>query len=109
MKKKLKIPSTQLIQTSELTELEKEKELLTTELIDCKARLLNLEEKEKESEKDVGLWAKKENDFETKQEELEKGLKKKNEKKVQVISPSVQFSVDSLSQDMSQVSLIDLE
>ena len=45
LKKKLKIPSTQIIQTSELTEFEKEKEALSTELIDCKAKLLKLEEK----------------------------------------------------------------
>jgi len=45
LKKKLKIPSTQLIQTSELIEFEKDKEALSTELIDCKAKLLKLEEK----------------------------------------------------------------
>jgi len=39
LKKKLKIPSTQLIQTSELTEFEKENEALSTELIDCKYKL----------------------------------------------------------------------
>ena len=66
LKRKLKIPSTQLIQTSELTEFEKEKEALTNELIDCKARLLKFEEKEKQWEKDVGIWAEKEKAFETK-------------------------------------------
>ena len=45
LKKKLKIPSTQLIQNLELTEFEKEKEALNTESIDCKAKLLKLEEK----------------------------------------------------------------
>ena len=50
LKNKLKIPSTQLIQTSELTEFEKEKEALNTELNDYKAKLLNLEEKEKQWE-----------------------------------------------------------
>ena len=39
LKKKLKFPSTQLIQTSELTEFEKENEALSTELIDCKYKL----------------------------------------------------------------------
>ena len=47
LKKKLKIPSTQLIHTSELIEFEKEKETLNNELIDCKSKLLKLEEKEK--------------------------------------------------------------
>ena len=102
LKKKLNIPSTYLIQTSKLKELEKQKEDLNTELIDCKARLLNFEEKEKQWEKDAGLWVEKEKDFETKQAELENELKKKNkEKQVQVISPSEQSGADSLSQAMS--------
>ena len=42
---KLKIPSTQIIQTSKLTKFEKEKEALNNELIDCKARLLKFEAK----------------------------------------------------------------
>ena len=75
LKKKLNILSTQLIQTFELAEFEKEKEALNIELIDCKARLLKLEEKEKKCEKDAGLWVEKENKFETKQAELEKELK----------------------------------
>ena len=45
LKKKLKIPSTQLIHTSELTEFEKENEALSTELTNCKEKLLKLEEK----------------------------------------------------------------
>ena len=47
LKKKLKIPSTQLIQAYELAKLEKEKEILSGELIDCKAKLLKFDEKEK--------------------------------------------------------------
>ena len=50
LKKKLKIHSTQLIQTFELTEFEKDKEALNIELIDCKDNLLNIEEKEKKWE-----------------------------------------------------------
>ena len=53
LKKKLKIPSTQFIQTVELIEFEKEKEALNTELTDCKAKLLKLEEKEKQWEKEA--------------------------------------------------------
>ena len=48
LKKKLKITSTKLIQTSELTSFETEKEDLNTELTNCKAKLLKLEEKEKQ-------------------------------------------------------------
>ena len=50
LKKKLKIPSTQLIQTSELTEFEKEKEYLNTKVIGCKARLLKFEKKQLEKD-----------------------------------------------------------
>ena len=79
-------------------------------MIDCKSRFLKLEEKEKKWEKDAELWAKKEKDFETKQAELEKGLKEKNkDQQVQVIWPSVQSSAYSLSLAMSQVSLRYLE
>ena len=52
LKKKFKIPSTQLIQISELTKFEKEKEALNTELIDYKAKLLKLEGEEKQ--KNIG-------------------------------------------------------
>ena len=49
LKKKLEIPAMRLIQASELTELEKEKELLAKELSDSKEKLLKLdEEKNKE-------------------------------------------------------------
>ena len=78
LKKKIKIPSTRLIQTSELTEIDKEKESLTTKVIDCKARLLKFEEKEKQWEKDARLWAENERAFKTKQAEVEGELKEKN-------------------------------
>ena len=69
-----------------------------------------MEEKEKQWEKDAGIWVEKETFFETKHAEMESELKEKNkEQQAQVISPFVQSSVDSLSQDMSQVSLRDLE
>ena len=51
MKKKLEILATQLIQTIELTNIEKEKEFLDNNLIDCKARLLKKEEKERQWKK----------------------------------------------------------
>ena len=62
VKKKLKIPSTQLIQTSELTEFEKDKESFNTELIDCKSKLLKLEEKEKHWERDDKILIENEKD-----------------------------------------------
>ena len=109
-KEKLNIQSIQLIYTSELTEFEKEKEALNTKLINCKARLLNFEEREIQWEKDAGLWAEKEKAFEAKQEELENKLEEKNkEKQVKVISSSVQSGTYFLSQDISPVSLKELE
>ena len=53
LKKKVKIPSTQLIQASELTKLEKEKEYLNDELTECKENLLKFAEKEKQWKKYV--------------------------------------------------------
>ena len=55
LKKKLKIPSTQLAQTDELAEFKKEKETLNTKLTDCKSKLLKLEEKERQWEVDTKL------------------------------------------------------
>ena len=52
LKKKLKIPVTQLIHVSELTELEKEKELLSQELNDYKDKLLKLLGEKKQWEKE---------------------------------------------------------
>ena len=93
-----------------MIEFEKEKEYLTTELTDCKERLLKFEENEKQREKDARLWAENENALKTKQAELEKELQEKNkEQEVQIISPSIQSGADSLSRDMSQVSIKDME
>ena len=55
LKRKLKIPSTQLIRTVELVEFEKGKETLNTELTDCKAKLLKLKENERQWEVDTKL------------------------------------------------------
>ena len=43
LKKKLKILGTQLAQADELADFEREKEVLNSELTDCKAKLLKLE------------------------------------------------------------------
>ena len=56
LKKKLKIHSTQLIQTSELTDFEKENEALNTELLDCKTKLLKLKERKSNGEKMLIFW-----------------------------------------------------
>ena len=77
LKKKLKIPSTQLIHTFELTEFDKEKEALNIELIDCKAKLLKLEEKEKQWEKYAKLLIENEKDLKAKLAAKEKELREK--------------------------------
>ena len=48
LKKKLKIPATQLAQIEELAEFEKEKETLNAKLTDCKFKMLKLKEKERQ-------------------------------------------------------------
>ena len=60
LKKKLKILATQLAQTEELADFEKEKETLNAELTDCKAKLLKLEEKEMQWEADIQILKKSE-------------------------------------------------
>ena len=55
LKKKLKIPGTQLTQADELADFEREKEVLNSELTDCKAKLLKLEEKGRQWEASIQL------------------------------------------------------
>ena len=110
LKKKLKIPSTQLIQTYELTEIEKEKEALNTELIDCKDKLLKFEEKEKDWEKDAKILIENEKDLKAKLATKEKELQEKCEEiKNQFIFPSIEADATSLFEAMSQVKLKDVE
>ena len=85
LKKKLKIPSTQLIHTSELTEFEKEKEALNTELTCCKSKLLKLEEKEEHWEKVAKLLIENEKDLKTKLATKEKELQEKCEVKISLV------------------------
>ena len=58
LKRKLKIPATQLTQTKELADFKKEKETLNVELTDCKSKLLNLKEKERQWGADIQLLKK---------------------------------------------------
>ena len=110
LKNKLKIPSTQLIHTSELTEFEKEKEALKTEFIGCKSKLLNLEEKEKHWEKDANILIESEKDLKAKLAAKEKELQEKCEEvKNQSIVPSEEIDATSLSKEMSQEKLEDEE
>ena len=102
LKKKLKIPSTQLIQNSELTEFEKEKEALNIELADYKAKLLNFEEKEKKWDKDAKLMVESEKDLKAKLAAKERELQEKYERvKSQSTVPSVELDTTSLFEAMS--------
>ena len=62
------MPSTQLIQGLELAEIEKEKENLNNQLIDCQEKLLKFVDKENQWQKDMALVV-----------ESEKGMKEKLE------------------------------
>ena len=53
LKKKLKIPSSQLAQADELADFEKEKEVLNSRLTNRKDKLLKLEEKGRQWESDI--------------------------------------------------------
>ena len=76
MKKKLNIPSTQLIQDSELTNIEKEKEYLNGYLIDSKGKLLKFTGK-KQWEMDMSLVVESEKTLKYKYDDLEKNCKRK--------------------------------
>ena len=65
LKKKLKIPTTQLAQVEELADFEREKETLNIELTDCKAKLLKLEEKERQWEANIQLLKKSDAELKT--------------------------------------------
>ena len=94
LKKKLKIPSTQLIQTSELTEFEKEKEALSIELTNCKAKLLELEEKEKQWEKEAKLLKEIEEDLKARLVAKEKELQEKCEEvEIPATIPNVETDI----------------
>ena len=63
-----------------MTKFEKEKEALITKLTDCKAKLLKLEEKEKQWEKEAKLLKKSEEDLKArlaaKEKELQENVKR---------------------------------
>ena len=106
LKKKLKIPATQLTQASELTVLEKQKDSLSQELNDRMEKMLKFVEEQ-------GNWAK-ERDFliakidvlNQNQIILEKERGEEEKKKqYEIGQPSVETSKKGIVQVMSQVSL----
>ena len=108
LKKKLKIHSTQLIHTYAMTEFEKEKEALNIELTNCRAKLLKLEEKEKQWEVDAKLLMDSEKDLKVKLAAKEKEFQEKC-KEVENQSASYPREIDTkfLSKEMSWIGLKD--
>ena len=87
-----------------------DKEALNTELTNCKAKLLKLEEKEKQWEKEAKLLKESEEDLKVKLATKEKELQEKVEV-VEILAtmPNVEIDTTSLSNAMSQVNLRDVE
>ena len=77
LKKNLNTPSTQLIQASDPSEFEKEKESLNGKLTDCQAQLLKFIEKQNQWQRDMSLMVESEKDLKGKSDELEKRLQEK--------------------------------
>ena len=108
--KKINIPSIHLIQATKLTDMEKEKETLTGELNDYKAKLLKFAEEKKQWERDMSLLVESEKTLKWKYDELEKKLQEKEkELESRIIPPSAELGEQSLVQAMSQVSFKELE
>ena len=96
LKKKLEIPSTQLIQTSYLT--------------NCKSKILKLEEKEKQWEKEAKLLKESEKDLKSRLATKEKELQEKcGEVENPSTIPNLETNTTSLSNAMSQAKLKDVE
>ena len=81
LKKKLRVPVTQLAQADELDDFKKEKEALKSELIDCKDKLLNLEEKGRQWEADIQLLRNSKAKLKAKLATKESELKSRNTEK----------------------------
>ena len=88
LKRKLEIPYAHLIQMAELTKIEKERETLRNELVNCKSKLLIQKRKEVQWKKDAELWDEEKWAFETRQAELEKELKELKEKAQEQPTPA---------------------
>ena len=108
LKKKLKIPSTQLTQADELADFKREKEALNSELTDCKAKLLKLEEKGRQWEAGIQLLKDSEAELKTRLAMKENELEgRSTETTVQSIGMAREIDTSSLSKAMSQICLND--
>ena len=75
-----------------MTEIEKVRETLNTELVNWKSKLLIQEGKEVKWKKDAEIWAEEKQAFETRKDELEKELKERKEKAQEHPTPVTQSS-----------------
>ena len=106
----MKIPSTHLSQTDELAEFKKEKETLNTDLTDCKARLLKLEEKQRHWEVDTKLLKESKKQLKAKLAARKKELKEKwTEGAIQSVNVAGEVDTNSLSKEISQIGLKDTD
>ena len=110
LKKKLKIPATQLAQTEELAEFEKEKGKLNAELTDYKAKLIKLEEKERQWGADIQLLKKSEVESKAILAIKERDLQGRSvESAIHIIGVAGEIDTGSLSRAMSQIGVKDTE
>ena len=93
----MKIPATHLIQAFELTELEKEKVLLSQELNDYKAKLLKLIEEHNQLEKERGFLTENIDVLIENQSILEREKGDKNEREVILVArPSTETHIEAI-------------
>ena len=93
-----------------MTEFEKEREDLNTELTDCKAILLKLKEKEIQWEKETNLLKESEDVMKVKLATKEKELQEKGEvMEISTIVPNTETDTAFLASAMSQLKLRDVE
>ena len=110
LKNKLRIPGTHLTQADELADFKKEKEALNSELTDCKAKLLNLEENGRQWETDIQLLRNSKAELKPRLAMKENELQSRNTKKaIQSTGTTGEVDTSSLSKAMSQIGLKDTE
>ena len=110
LKKRLRIPSSQLAREDELDEFEKEKETLNSKLADSQAMLLTIEEKGRKWEVDIQLLRNSETELKVRLAATESELQSKNtEKEIQPMGTVEEVDTSSLSKEMSQIGLKDTE
>ena len=90
--------------------MEKEKEDMENELLDCKAKLLKFVDKEKQCEKDMTLVVESEKTLKEKHDEMERKLQEREkELEDRIMNLVAQSGEQAIVQDMSHVSLNNVE